>query len=680
MTSDRFAYSAILVLASALVVVSPSPTWAAMPGDVLITEIMKDPFKVDDINGEWFELYNTTNAPIDLDGWTIEDADGNIHTVTNYSPLIIPAHRYLVFGINGQEESNGGVVVHYTYDVQFRLNNGADGIILYDTTLQEIDRVMYDGGVAFPDPKGASLQLTGNYKVQDQFYNDLGSNWGVSTSPYGLGDLGTPGADNDGFVPGADADPPVLVRVELITRSLLQLWFSEAVSRSSAEEPSHYSGVSVVDATREAAGDSVLLGLASPLVSGISYNLAVQGVQDLSGNAMPLQQTGLSFLTPQVVISEIMYDSRRFNGIDVEWVELYAPASNPASISLQGWYLTDDEIGPPGDGSEGVYRFPPGTVIQPGQYLVASASTEAMHGIGGAVLLEVSSPGSLNNTGDELSLWDGGDASARLIDGSLTDPYPDLAEAGRSLERVDILAPWSKHPLAWRECGVVSGASPEIYKYASPGRANGTSLPDLDGDRIPNVYERFEPLGGGTNSHLADSDGDGLSDWTEDDDLDLRTSPGETDARRYDTDGDGVPDGVERRVLGSDPLNPGSPLIPLDQDRDGLPTSHDPNDLNPDADGDRYSDGYEAAVLGLGAVNRADAFPYLADVNMDRFVTSLDALAIQTLFLHLIEGDHPVFGGRGTSYSDVNRDGFITSLDALIVHAFFLYLTPRLPL
>jgi len=52
-------------------------------------------------------------------------------------------------------------------------------------------RVEYDGGPEFPDPTGASMALLD----LESDIND-GANWTESTTPYGDGDLGTPGEAN----------------------------------------------------------------------------------------------------------------------------------------------------------------------------------------------------------------------------------------------------------------------------------------------------------------------------------------------------------------------------------------------------------------------------------------------------------------------------------------------------
>lgn len=162
------------------------------PGDIIITEIMQNPSAVTDGNGEWFEVYNTTGADIDMDGWTIRDNDTDSFVVAG--PLVVPAGGYIVLGINADSGTNGGVTVAYEYTSMF-LSNSADEIVLEAPGPVVIDAVVYDGGPNFPDPTGASMELAqSNFDATD---NDDGSNWGEGTTVFGDGDLGSPGADND---------------------------------------------------------------------------------------------------------------------------------------------------------------------------------------------------------------------------------------------------------------------------------------------------------------------------------------------------------------------------------------------------------------------------------------------------------------------------------------------------
>jgi len=148
---------------------------------------MQDPFVVSDSVGEWFELYNATTTELDLSGCVVRDEIFNLHTITS---LVISAFDYVVLGRNASSTQNGGIIPDYIYS-NFSLNNSADKVILECNNV-EIDRVEYDGGPLFPDPTGASMILES--PILD---NNVGGNWCTSTSVFGDGDFGTPGALND---------------------------------------------------------------------------------------------------------------------------------------------------------------------------------------------------------------------------------------------------------------------------------------------------------------------------------------------------------------------------------------------------------------------------------------------------------------------------------------------------
>jgi|GEM_PF-3712236 len=171
---------------------------AAVP-DIVINEIMQNPAVVADDKGEWFELYNNDTQTVDINGWIIKDEDSDYHVINNDGPLTIDPGDYLVLGINDTMSVNGGAPVDYMYD-RFQLGNSSDEIILvYSDGITEVDRVEYDNGATFPDPSGKSMELK-----NPNFDNNDGANWDVSSTPYGDGDLGTPGAKNSDFVSAID--------------------------------------------------------------------------------------------------------------------------------------------------------------------------------------------------------------------------------------------------------------------------------------------------------------------------------------------------------------------------------------------------------------------------------------------------------------------------------------------
>jgi hypothetical protein len=170
-------------------------------GDIIITEIMQDPSAVADDDGEYFEVYNTTGSPIDINGWEMTDNGSNSHTIG--SSLVVPANGYAVLGNNADSPTNGGVTVNYEYS-SYTLGNGSDAIIL-TCSGTVIDEVAWDGGANFPDPTGASMELsTDKYNSTD---NDDGANWAESLDTYGDGDLGTPGSANS----SSSTNPTLLI-------------------------------------------------------------------------------------------------------------------------------------------------------------------------------------------------------------------------------------------------------------------------------------------------------------------------------------------------------------------------------------------------------------------------------------------------------------------------------------
>jgi len=158
--------------------------------DIVITEIMQNPYHTYDSGGEWFEVYNFGGVAVDMDGWTIQDLDYDSHVIDNGGPLTINPGEYKVFCVNADTMATEGVTVFYQY-AGITLANSTDELILLDTSLNTVDMVVWDNGATFPDPNGASMQWD---EIGD---NSLGENWGAGGPSFGSGDLGTPGAVND---------------------------------------------------------------------------------------------------------------------------------------------------------------------------------------------------------------------------------------------------------------------------------------------------------------------------------------------------------------------------------------------------------------------------------------------------------------------------------------------------
>jgi hypothetical protein len=159
------------------------------PGDLVITELMSDPSRVDGDHGEWFEVLNRREEEVDLEGLGVETDDGDDFTVDR--PLVVPAGGYVVFGSFAAEQVNGGAPVDHEWRWSFGLSNSGETVRLRHGT-RVLDEVAYDP--TFPDVEGASKSLAPD--ESDATSNDRADAWCVGTDPYGAGDLGTPGEEN----------------------------------------------------------------------------------------------------------------------------------------------------------------------------------------------------------------------------------------------------------------------------------------------------------------------------------------------------------------------------------------------------------------------------------------------------------------------------------------------------
>ncbi len=167
-------------------------------GDLVLTELMPDPDPLDDEDGEWFELYNSSSRSIDLQGWTLADSGGS---VTVNSSVIVEPGTYAVLAASSDPMTNGGIEgVAWVFDWDtVHLNNSGDSLQLsLDGTV--IDELSYDASV-WPVTEGASIFLDPGFV--DAEGNDEVTPWCATPSEkdydytgLGGGPYGTPGREN----------------------------------------------------------------------------------------------------------------------------------------------------------------------------------------------------------------------------------------------------------------------------------------------------------------------------------------------------------------------------------------------------------------------------------------------------------------------------------------------------
>ena len=153
---------------------------------------MANPQKTADTFGEWIELFNASDRPIDLKGLVLrhEAADpAAVHVIG--TSVVVAAGGYVVLGKDADIATNGGVVVDYLYPSEIGLTNTGDhvAIELVDGTV--VDETSWTE----PAPLGASRSLDPDFLGADT--NDDSSHFCAASTLLPQGDHGTPRSPND---------------------------------------------------------------------------------------------------------------------------------------------------------------------------------------------------------------------------------------------------------------------------------------------------------------------------------------------------------------------------------------------------------------------------------------------------------------------------------------------------
>ena len=126
---------------------------------------------------------------------------------------------------------------------------------------------------------------------------------------------------------------PALMSATAASSTQVDVRFSEPLNASSANTAGNYvinNGINVVSATLNALDPTLVHLTVNGLTSGTTYQLNVQGVQDLAGNAITNDSTSFTYILLQtaafqdIVISEIFADPSPQVGLpNAEYIELY---------------------------------------------------------------------------------------------------------------------------------------------------------------------------------------------------------------------------------------------------------------------------------------------------------------------------------------------------------------------
>lgn len=276
-----------------------------------------------------------------------------------------------------------------------------------------------------------------------------------------------------------DNTAPALDAITVISSTQLLADFNEPLETITAETETYYTvtgGVgNPIDAAQDADPSKVLLTFAADFPEGELLTLAVNGVEDISGNATSGVTGTFTVFTIQyanVVINEIMADPEPPVGLpNEEYVELYNTTT--ASIDLTGCALSDAS-GP----SDPFSAY----ILAPGAYVILCDDGAADAFAAYPNVLPVSGFPSLNNDGDELTLANPENDIIHSV--TYTNSWYNnaiKADGGWSLEMIDPNNPCQ---------GATNWTASESPNGGTPGTENSVfgSNPDTDAPRLISVF------------------------------------------------------------------------------------------------------------------------------------------------------------------------------------------------
>lgn len=417
------------------------------PGDVLFNELMPDPNPpVNDLpDSEFIELYNPTSKYFQLEGWELI----NTTTVRTLPEYILPPGGYVLL-CNSSDlelfEPYGDVLGIASF---VTLTNGADSLTLIAPGNLVVDVVSYTDQW-YNDPEkdegGWSLEL-----INPEAICSGAPNWTASNSPNGA----TPGAQNSVYDITPDITPPTLVSFSILSAQSLMLNFSEPIDESSvaSAEVEVTPDIGVVSVVPES-DQSLIVQFASPIDTGVVYQLSVLGITDCPGNAIAESQNSIEFLIGfipgayEVLINEIMADPTPEVALPpFEYLELYNPTNKLFDLS---------------ECNISSATFAPNTFIAPGSYLVLVSPGLSAEFSAELEVMEMHSMSStfLTNSGRELLFLNQNGEQIDRVNYDLSwYADPDKTDGGWSLERVNPEEPCRAGD-NWRAAVSATGGTP----------------------------------------------------------------------------------------------------------------------------------------------------------------------------------------------------------------------------
>jgi beta-lactamase superfamily II metal-dependent hydrolase len=160
-------------------------TRGALPSDIVVSEIHRNPSRVADAYGEYIEIVNIGPAPVSLKSTRVR-TNGGVFTI--FTNLAAYPGRPLILAPDGDSGRNGGLPLGVVWPFQaLSLGDTGDTVVL-DRFGQTLDSVTYSSG--FAGGSGVAAERV------DLRAPAAAANFVAASVPYGQGDRGTPARRN----------------------------------------------------------------------------------------------------------------------------------------------------------------------------------------------------------------------------------------------------------------------------------------------------------------------------------------------------------------------------------------------------------------------------------------------------------------------------------------------------
>ena len=417
---------------------------------IVINELYADPSPSFGLPAtEFAELLNTSNQPINLNGFKYADATSTY----TFGNLILNAGEYLILSTRADTASYqiyGRVLGLTTFP---SLNNAGDSISLKDASGKLLDQVNYSTSWYRSTTKangGYTLERVDPFSACKNYIN-----WNASNALIG----GTPGTINSVIKVNQDTVQLKVDTVIVKSDDELQIVFNKIPDSATVAILGNYSvfnllrqNQSLLDVSADF--EKITLNLLTPLPAG-TYILKLESISDCAGTEID-SAISYRFIISNVpipgfpvIINEIFADPSPIIGLpEKEFIELYNTSNN--NVSLAGLEYSDPTS---------TYIFTKGNIPANGFLILCPIADTALYAGFGNVI-GISPFPSLNNTGDVLTLTDqnGSVVNQVLYSDSW---YRDAIKkgGGYSLEKIDPLS-YCNQAENWNASNDIIGGTP----------------------------------------------------------------------------------------------------------------------------------------------------------------------------------------------------------------------------